>query len=67
MGIRFGDIQASQILDNEFRINVLEKILELIVERQGLSVSNDDIQKIREGVVKELKKKYPNSDISLKV
>ena len=33
MGIKFGEIDAGQILNNEFRIGVLEGILEWILNK----------------------------------
>ena len=33
MGVKFGEIDANQILENEFRINVLEKMIsEIFIE-----------------------------------
>ena len=55
MSIRFGEIPATQILDNEFRIRVLEKLFDNL----------RDVEKIRRQVVGELQKKYPNSGIEL--
>lgn len=69
MGIKYGDIDiANQTLDNEFRIQVLERLLEIILH------NNPDIQKptqaqlnqIRQEVITVLQQKYPNSGISLK-
>ncbi|MCA9355167.1 hypothetical protein KC865_01280 [Candidatus Kaiserbacteria bacterium] len=64
MGIKFGEIDASQILDNEYRIGVLELIVQKIAS--GQSVGNVELQEIRKTVVERLQKKYPNSGIELK-
>ncbi len=68
MGIKFGEIDANQILENEFRINVLERRLDWIINHNGLRVSpsEQDVLQIKREVVKLLQKKYPNSGIELK-
>ncbi len=68
MGIRFGEIDANQILENEFRINVLERTLDWIISHNGLreSPSEEVGLQIKRDVVKLLKEKYPNSGIELK-
>ncbi|HVY36160.1 MAG TPA: hypothetical protein VG982_02710 [Candidatus Paceibacterota bacterium] len=67
MGIKFGEIDSSQILENEFRIGVLEKLLEFLMNNNpNLNrPSQPEIDNIRNSVVELLKKKYPNSGISL--
>lgn len=68
MGIKFGEIDANQILEDEFRINVLERTLDWIINHNGLRVSpsEQDVLQIKREVVKLLRKKYPNSGIELK-
>ena len=69
MGIKIGDIDiAQQTLDNEFRLGVLERLLEKIVNSNpGLTKPNqDELNQLRQEVVEQLKKKYPNSGIELK-
>lgn len=68
MGIKFGEIDANQILDNEFRLGVLERLLErVLINNPGLiKPSAEDIEKIRIAVVENLKKKYPKSGIEFK-
>jgi len=68
MGIKFGEIDASQILDNEFRIGVLERLLEFIVNNNPdlTKPTQEQINEIRNTVAGDLKKKYPNSGISLR-
>ena len=44
MGIKFGEIDASQILGNEFRIGVLEATLEWILNNnQGVVAPGPDV------------------------
>lgn len=69
MGIKIGDIDiAQQTLDNEFRLGVLERLLENIINRnQGLSKpTQEELNQMRKEVVLQLQKKYPNSGIELK-
>ncbi|MCT4698230.1 hypothetical protein [Tenacibaculum haliotis] len=68
MGIKFGEIDANQILDNEFRLGVLERLLEGMLNANPnlKKPTADDLQNIRKQVVEELKKKYPNSGIEFK-
>jgi len=68
MGIKFGDIDSGQILENEFRIGVLEKLVEFIVNNNAtLNKPNpEQIEEIKQLVAANLKEKYPNSGISIK-
>ena len=66
MGIKFGEIDASQILDNEFRVLVLEKVVDKLLAANPAAAAGLDINKIRKEVVGVLQKKYPNSGIGLK-
>lgn len=67
MGVKFGDINASQILENEFRIMVLERIIEHILKLSPKgAITNEGIENIRKEVILMLQKKYPNSAITLK-
>jgi len=68
MGIKFGEVDANQILENEFRIGVLEAILEGVFNNNpNINGPNQDqINQIREQVADRLKKKYPNSGIEFK-
>jgi hypothetical protein len=64
MGVKFGDIDITkQILDSEFRIIVLEKTIEFLVNR-NISITPptvDDLDRFRKEAAKILKNKYPNS------
>lgn len=67
MGVKFGEIDAEQILRNEFSITVLERILEWIVKNNSLTTpDNTTIKEIKKAVVEVLKKKYPKSGIEFK-
>jgi hypothetical protein len=67
MGVKFGEIDVIQILDNEYRIGVLEKLIEIIANNNPSMIkpTQAEIEAIRAAVVEALKKKYPNSGISL--
>ncbi len=68
MGIKLGEIDSIQILDNEFRIAVLERVVDLLLKKnpslEAFSVA--DLNIIRDEVVLKLKEKYPNSGIEYK-
>ncbi len=69
MGIKFGEIDVNQILENEYRIGVLEKTLEwILANNTGFTkqLSAEILNDIRKDIVKNLKKKYPNSGIELR-
>ena len=68
MGIKFGEVDASQILMNEFSIGVLEGIVQWILENnENLNKpSQRDIKEIQSAVTVKLKAKYPKSGIELK-
>lgn len=69
MGIKIGDIDiANQTLENEFRIGVLERLLENVLNSNSGIIKPTQIQldQIRKQVVQQLQKKYPNSGIDFK-
>ena len=69
MSIKIGDFDiANQLLDNEFRIGVLEKLLEKVLNNNpGLKLPTPaDLDTFRQKTAEELKKKYPNSGIEYK-
>lgn len=68
MGIKFGEVDSSQIIENEFRIGVLERLLEYLLNHNTHIIKPTDevINEIRNSVTEALKKKYPNSGIERK-
>ncbi len=69
MGVKFGEIDASQILQNEYRIGVLEGFVDWILTNNSAFVKNltdEEMNEIRQRVVRRLKHKYPKSGIELR-
>ncbi len=66
MGIKFGEIDAAQIVENEFRIMVLEKVVDTIMANVPTASLRLDVRQIRRDVIEQLKKKYPNSGLEFK-
>ena len=67
MGIKFGEVDSDQILENEFRVGVLEALIQLIINKNNISLqapTSQEVDEIREKIVKKLQDKYPNSGIS---
>lgn len=59
----------SIILQNEYRIAVLERVVELLIQRfplVGRPISESEMQRIRQDALEELKQKYPGAQIALK-
>lgn len=68
MGIKIGDIDiVKQGLETEFRLGVLEHLLEQIINTNPAlnKPTQEELNGIRAKVVEILKKKYPNSGIEL--
>jgi len=66
MSIKIGDFDvAKQLLDNEFRISVLEKLLEKVLNnnRNLILPNQTEIEEMRKATAEALKNKYPNSGI----
>lgn len=64
MGIKVGEIDLfKQSLNNEYRILILEIIVEKIISKSPTILTELDLQKIRKDAVTLLQKKYPNSGI----
>lgn len=68
MGIKFGEIDANQILENEYRIGVLERLLQWIMNNNPSLTTPPPavVQEIRREVVAQLQRKYPKSGIELR-
>ena len=67
MGVKFGGVDSSQIVQNEFSIQVLERIVEFLVNRNSsiIKPSQDELEAIQHKVVEQLKTKYPESGLEL--
>lgn len=67
MGMKIGEIDSIQIIDNEFRIKVLDKYLEWILKNNPniKAPSDDDLLSIQHEIIASLQKKYPNSGLKL--
>jgi len=65
MGIKLGEIDASQILQNEFRIEVLDGLLLWIANNNPeLNAPTPEmVNKLRQDVILRMQRKYPNSGI----
>lgn len=66
MGINIGGIDIAQsTLDAEFKIAVLEKIVEKMLNKMGGAaiISEAELNAIRENSLKELQIKYPNAGL----
>lgn len=66
MGISIGGIDIAQsALDSEYRIMVLERIVETLLNKVGGAtiLSTADLEKIRADAFKDLQKKYPEAGL----
>jgi hypothetical protein len=66
MSIKIGGIDVAQsALDSEFRIMVLERILEVVLNKIGGAsvLTIKDIDKIRDESFHQLQKKYPEAGL----
>ena len=64
MGLSVGGIDlAQQGIENEFRIGLLEGLVELLVRRTGAGISPADLNGIRQETFANLQGKYPHSGI----
>lgn len=66
MSIKIGGIDVAQsALDSEFRIIVLERILEVVLSKIGGTsvLTPQDIDKIRDEAFGQLQKKYPEAGL----
>lgn len=59
-----------KVLENEFRIMVLENVIELLLQRfpsvGGPPISPQDMERIRYSVAEKMQSKYPDTEISLR-
>ena len=69
MGINIGGVDLAQsAMDSEFRIIVLEHLVELLINKSGGQniASTQEIEAIRAKAFEQLKKKYPNAGLERK-
>lgn len=66
MSIRIAGVDLfSQGLENEYRISVLEKVLDkIITNNPSVKISEKEIEEIRKEVIFLLQKKYPEAGIN---
>lgn len=66
MGIQVGGIDiANAIIDAEFRINVLEKVIDKLLKvTPSGTLTDKDIQKFRDESIASLQQKYPSAGIT---
>ena len=65
MGINIGGIDLlDTVLQNEFRLLVLEAVIDILIKRSGYPIPDEDMRNIRKHALKTLQTKYPNAGIS---
>lgn len=67
MAIKFGEIDAGQIIENEFRIGVLEKIVAALLAKNVGRIESPtagEVEQYRRDIIADLQKKYPKSGIN---
>ena len=66
MGVKFGEIDATQILENEYRIGILEHVVNIMMQRAPtIAPTREEIANITAVVIRQMQEKYPNSGIGL--
>lgn len=61
------NIDLKQIVENEWKIKVLEKSLDKLIQKNNINLqglSQKEINDIREEVVNDLNKKYPGAGLN---
>lgn len=69
MSIKIGGIDLAQsALDSEYRILVLERVLEVVLKKIGGAdvLTSQDLEKIRDEAYQQLQKKYPYAGLQRK-
>lgn len=68
MSLSIGGIDLTDsIINTEFRLGVLERVVERLLRVAPLgTVTDSDMKKIREDVLESLQKKYPEAGITTK-
>jgi len=67
MGVKFGDIDSRQIIENEFQIGVLKILVQKLLQQSPNLAPETEMQKIRQHVARQLKRKYPNTPLQLSI
>lgn len=66
MSIQIGDIDIiEQGLNNEFKVERLAMVIDLIIKRLDIKITNEDLNEINNIVLNSLQKKYPNSGLQI--
>lgn len=67
MSLKFGEIDAGQILENEYRVEVLEQVIDWLLQNTTTktSLTSSQIYDFRKKAIERLQKKYPKSGIEL--
>ena len=68
MGINIGGIDiADSLINTEFRVTVLEKIVDRLLQKAPPgTLTIQDIENLRNEAIKIMQKKYPEAGITLK-
>lgn len=69
MGFKIGSISSDTMLINEYRISVLEHLLQWIIEnnKDKLNIPNQNVvDGIRKKVFSDLQNKYPDAELKLR-
>ena len=66
MAVLVAGIDVAKVsVENEFRIGVLESLVDLLFQRSGMQVSAAEIQAIRQRAFEKLRAKYPDMTFRL--
>ena len=61
MGVLLAGIDVAKVsVENEFRIAVLERLVELLARRGGMTISEDELRVIHRETLLKLQEKYPS-------
>lgn len=63
------NIDPKQIVENEFRIGTLERILDKIISKNQFKIeglTQEEIENIRQNVANDLNQKYPGAGLEYK-
>ncbi|CAI8184025.1 MAG: Uncharacterised protein [Formosa sp. Hel1_33_131] len=67
MSIKIGGIDVTEsVINSEYRISVLEKVLDLLMQRTSVPITQKEIEDIRKVSLDELGVKYPEAGIHKK-